>query len=108
MSNLLKEIFSLEWLKTDFIRKNYKFLLFLLFLGFVYLINSLFLESKIQEVNNLEKSVKKLRNRYLDIEKDLMIMRRQDKVLEKLKEMGSDLQLPGKPPEIILIDTTKK
>ena len=68
--------------------KNLPFLLFLAFLGIIYIANSFYAEKKIRKIEKLQKEVKELRYEYVYTRSQLMSKSRQSEIAKTLSYEG--------------------
>jgi hypothetical protein len=74
---------------------NIPLLLFIAFLGVVYVANNHYLENKARKINNLESEIKELRWNYMTTKSNLMLKSKQSEVAEMVKELGlKELTVP--------------
>jgi Tfp pilus assembly protein PilO len=66
--------------------KNWRFIVFLIFLAIVMIANTNRFEQKIFEINELTSQVKELRSEFVDRRSDLMKLKMESTVSEKMEE----------------------
>ncbi len=84
---------------TEVIFKNLLFVLFISFLGIVYIANSYFAEKKVRKIQALKKEVKDLRWEYMALRSEIMYESKLSEVSSKAEE--KDIKLT-KPLRIII------
>lgn len=67
---------------------NVPLLLFVAFLGVVYVANNHFLENKARRINTLESEIKELRWNYMTTKSNLMLKSKQSEVADMVEPMG--------------------
>lgn len=103
----LKEKFSLrdyingQVLNHEYLKRNRKFLLFLVFLAFVYINNHYGVDSLLKEHLVLTKEVRELKYEAITTSAELMHMSKQSEVVRKVQEAGLDLEVLTTPPRIL-------
>lgn len=97
-----------SWLSID--EKNWlnnlPFLLFVAMLGVLHVANSHMAESKVRQINLLEKEIKELRWMYMTSKSELMYKSKQSEVAKMVEELG--LYELKQAPYIIKIDEDGK
>ena len=78
---------------------NLPFMIFLAFLGIVYIANSRFAEKKVRDIQVLQQDIKELNYEYMSIKSDLMQTSMQSEVARKVKPFGLR-ELTDKPIKI--------
>jgi hypothetical protein len=77
--------------------ENLPFLLFLAFLGLIYIANSYYAEKKIRKIERLQKEVKELRYEYIYTRSQLMSKSRQSEIAKTLSYEGiKESRIPPK------------
>lgn len=97
-------IFSLATLGTplaSLILKNLPYVLFLGFLGTVYIANVHYAENKMREIKQLQSEISELRWRYMAAKADLMFNSKQSQVLKRVEHLG--LSDAGRRPRKIVV-----
>lgn len=83
---------------------NYlRFSLFLLFLGFLYITNHLYVESNLREIAELNNEIKELRYESISTSSDLMNMSKQSEVIRRVEAEGLKLKELTEPPRILKV-----
>ncbi len=104
MSNWLKHFFSLTWLENPLVKRNFKFVMFLILLAFIYLLNSLIMDYNIRRYNELLNEVKVLKIRYIELERCLNNNVLLSEIEKKIKKMHFKIRSPKQPPQIIKVE----
>lgn len=68
--------------------RNISFVLFLGFLGVVYIANAHYSEKKVREIQSLQDEIKELRWRYMAARADLMYSLKESEVAKTVKPLG--------------------
>lgn len=84
---------------TKLVFGNFSYLLFLGFLGIIYIANAHYSETKVKEVQKLQKEIKELKWEYMSIKSDLMFKSMQSQMDTSLQSTGVDLFQSG--PKVI-------
>jgi len=100
--NNLFDFASLGTPLASTILKNLPYVLFLGFLGTLYIANAHYAENTMREIKHLEKEISDLRWQYMAEKADLMYNSKQSEVLTRVKGYG--LSDSGKKPKKIVID----
>lgn len=85
-------------LLADKLKRNMSFVLFVTFLGVVYIGNGYATEKLHRERTVLEKEVIDLRFESITAGASLMFMRKQSEVIKRVREEGLDLEESKEPP----------
>lgn len=78
---------------------NLPFMIFLAFLGIIYIANSRFAEKKVRDIQVLQQEIKELNYEYMSIKSELMQSSMQSEVARKVKPFGLQ-ELTDKPIKI--------
>ncbi|MBK7872715.1 MAG: hypothetical protein IPJ74_19570 [Saprospiraceae bacterium] len=97
----LAQIFNLNYFSSDLILKNLPFVLFLGFLGLVYIANAHYAERNVRQIQLLQKEVKELRWYYMSLESEIMFNSKRSEMIEKVKPVGLR-PLSSKPKKIVV------
>ncbi len=84
---------------SDLVRKQIPFISFIFVLGLIYIANRYHAESIFRETEKAKKEIEDLRAEKIEIQSNLMISSRRDKVLQLLEEKGSTLKESNMPPQ---------
>ncbi|MBF0596697.1 hypothetical protein IM532_04425 [Faecalibacter sp. WQ 117] len=92
-------------LAGDFLTKtgsqqNWQFILFLVFLAFLSITSSHWVDRKVVRINELRESVEDLKSQYTDKHRDLMRMQLETEIISKTEMYG--LKIPDKQPYYIV------
>ena len=99
--NSWKKWFSLGTLTTDLVFGNFMYVLFLAFLGMIYIANAHLAESRVREIQSLERDIKKLKWEYMSIKRGVLLQSLQSELDENVKEEG--LRLGRSGPKVIKV-----
>ena len=94
----IRDILNGSLLTRDIILKNIGFIIWLTFLGFVYIGNSYHAEKVARSVNRLQSEVKELRAESITTAAELMYVSRQSIVQKTVKNKQLDLKESVEPP----------
>jgi len=89
------------------IRKQTKFILFLVFLSIIYIQNKYKNEALLMEIYKTQNEVKELRDKSIIIAADLMSKSRESEVIEMIKQNNINLKELVSPPGRIIIKKKK-
>lgn len=84
------------------------FVLFLVFLGLIYISNSYHAESIRKDRENLRNEINELRSEAVFVSSELMKISRQTEVAEEVRKKGLNLEESVDPPKKILINKKNK
>ncbi len=84
---------------TKLVFGNFSYLLFLGFLGVIYIANAHYAEGKVREVQKLKKEIQEEKWEYMSIKSDLMFRSMQSQMDTSLENSGVDLFQTG--PKVI-------
>jgi len=82
------------------------FIIFIAFLGMVYIGNRHFTEKNIRNIDKLNKEVKEMRWDYKTLKADLMLKSTQTEVAKKVDTLG--LKEPVEPPKKLMVPALKE
>jgi len=95
-----RSILGGSFLTDDRTSKNFPFLLFLAFLGIIYIGNSFYAEKNIRKVERMQKELRELRYKHISTKAVLMQRSRQSKVASVLEQKG--IKESTTPPKKII------
>lgn len=84
----LKNILKGKFLVEDGSEKSWKFGLYLIFLAFLSISSSHWLEKKVVEINKLNEEVANLKSQYTDAHRELMKMQIEPEIRKQSESMG--------------------
>ena len=93
--------FNVSQKTTDLVFGNFSYLLFLGFLGIVYIANSHFAEKNVRGIQKVQKEIKELKWEYTSIKSETMYKSMQSQMDASLEPVGLDLENKG--PKVILV-----
>lgn len=102
--NVFKDIVDGSVLTNDFFVAQLSFILFLTFLGVIYIGNSYHAEKLVRNIKKLELELKKLQPEAIAISSELMQQSNQSEVARLLKDKELDLEESREPPIKIVVD----
>lgn len=86
MSNGVYDILKAKFLIDDDSMKNWRFIVFLIALAIIMIANTQRFEQKVFKINELTNEVKELRSEFVDRRSDLMKLRMESTVSQKMEE----------------------
>lgn len=92
---------NISYHSTEWVFRNFSFLLFLSFLALLYIANAHFAEKNVREIQALQKKIKELKWEYTSIKSETMYKSIQSQMDENLEQSGLDLAKQG--PKVIEI-----
>ena len=81
--------------------KNWTMLIFLAFLALIMIASSHSVDKKVQKIADLNKEMRELRNAFVATRSDLMKIKMESAIVEKMKEKG--LYVAENPPQKIIV-----
>jgi len=96
--NSIRDIFNGSLLTRGIILKNIGFIVWLTFLGFVYIGNSYHADSVARSINHLQREVKDLRSESITTAANLMRVSRQSIVQQMVKNNRLEVKESIEPP----------
>jgi hypothetical protein len=99
--NLLNAL-NVSHQSTEWVFKNFSFLLFLSFLALVYIANAHFAEKNVRNIQSLQKEIKELKWNYTSIKSETMFKSIQSQIDASLDPVG--LNLANRGPKVIEIE----
>lgn len=101
MANKLLSAFNVSQHTTNLVFGNFQFVLFLGFLGIVYIANAHFSEKNVRRIQQLQKEIKELKWEYTSIKSETMYKSMQSQIDESLEPVGLNLENQG--PKVISV-----
>jgi len=98
--NTLFKILAGDFLTKSGAQQNWQFILFLVFLAFLSITSSHWVDKKVVRINELRESVEDLKSQYTDKHRDLMRMQLETEIISKTEKYG--LKIPDKQPYYIV------
>ena len=83
------------------VMNNIPFIIFLAFLATIYIANSRYAERNLRDIQTVQKEVKELNYKYMDLKSTLMQSSMQSEVAKKVQESGLK-ELTDKPYKIVV------
>lgn len=96
----LKDIFRGKFLVEEGSDRNWKFGLFLIFLAFLSISSSHWVEKKVVEINRLNEEVANLKSQYTDAHRELMKMQLEPEIRKQSEPLG--LKITEVQPYVII------
>jgi hypothetical protein len=103
-ADVWKELMSGTMVTEKIILKNLGYILFLTFLGAIYIGNRFHAESLIRQTTKLQKEVRDLRSEALSTSADLMSLSKQSEVIRLVRNRGLGLEELKEPPFKIIVE----
>lgn len=101
MANRFLSAFNVSRHTTDLVFSNFQYLMFLGFLGIVYIANAHFAEKGVRRIQTMQKEIKELKWEYTSIKSETMYKSMQSQIDESLEPVGLDLENKG--PKVIVV-----
>jgi hypothetical protein len=101
MANKLLQTLNVSQHTTNLVFGNFSFLIFLGFLGIVYIANAHLAERSVRRIQSLQKEIRELKWEYTSIKSQTMFNSMQSKIDENFKP--DQLNLENKGPKVILV-----
>lgn len=101
MKETLYDILKGKFLIADDAVKNWRMLLFLSFLAIIMIASSHNAERKVHEIARLNNEVKELRTHFVDGRTELMRLKMESSIIEKMTKKG--IKRPTEPPQKIIV-----
>ncbi|MBK6932354.1 MAG: hypothetical protein IPH12_16455 [Saprospirales bacterium] len=102
MANKLLHAFNISHHSTEWVFRNFSYMLFLGFLALVYIANAHFAEKGVREIQRLQKEIKELKWEYTSIKSETMYKSIQSQIDASLEPVG--LNLANKGPKVIKVE----
>lgn len=102
MKQTIYDILKGKFLISDDAMKNWRMLLFLSFLAIIMIASSHNAESKVHEIAKLNNEVRELRTQFVDGRTELMQLKMESSVIEKMIKKG--INRPKTPPKKIIVN----
>ncbi len=99
MANKLLAALNVSQKTTDLVFGNFSYLLFLGFLGIVYIANAHYAEKNVRDIQHIQKEIKELKWEYTSIKSETMYKSMQSQMDASLDPVGLDLENKG--PKVI-------
>lgn len=94
------KIMAGDFLTKNGSQQNWQFILFLVFLAFISITSSHWVDKKVVRITELTESVEDLKSQYTDKHRDLMRMQLETEIISKTEMYG--LKIPDKQPYYIV------
>ncbi len=101
MKEAVKDILKGKFLIAEDAAKNWRMLLFLSFLAIIMIASSHNAEHKVHTIAKLNNQVRELRTQFVDGRTELMQLKMESSVIDKMKKRG--IQRPTVPPQKIIV-----
>lgn len=103
MGRVMKEVMSGEVLGSEQLIKHLPFVIFLVFLGLIYIGIGFSAEGSVRKINKDKSELKEMRSEYITIKSDLMYATKQSELIKILHQRGLTLEESFQPPKKIEI-----
>ena len=100
MAKGLLQALNISHHSTEWVFRNFSFLLFLGFLALVYIANAHFAEKNVREIQAIQKKIKELKWEYTSIKSETMFKAMQSQIETNLEPSG--IYLSGRGPKVIV------
>jgi len=101
MKKAIYDILKGKFLIADDAMKNWRMLLFLSFLAIIMIASSHNAERKVHKIAKLNDEVRELRTQFVDGRTELMRLKMESSVVQKMIEKG--IKRPTRPPQKIIV-----
>lgn len=101
MANKLLAAFNVSKHTTELVFGNFSYVLFLGFLGIIYIANAHFAEKGVRRIQLLQKEIRELKWEFTSIKSETMYKSMQSQIDESLEPVGLDLENKG--PKVIVV-----
>ena len=101
MANKLLSAFNVSQHTTNLVFGNFSYVMFLGFLGILYIANAHFAEKGVRRIQLLQKEIRELKWEYTSIKSETMYKSMQSQIDESLEPVGLDLENKG--PKVISV-----
>jgi hypothetical protein len=101
MANKLLQALNVSQHTTNFVFGNFSYVLFLGFLGIIYIANAHLAEKSVRRIQLLQKEIRELKWEYTSIKSETMYKSMQSQIDESLEPFGLDLENKG--PKVIVV-----
>ena len=101
MANKLLSALNVSEHTTNLVFGNFSYVMFLGFLGILYIANAHFAEKGVRRIQTLQKEIKELKWEYTSIKSETMYKSMQSQMDTSLERTGLDLEPEG--PKVIVI-----
>lgn len=101
MANKLLQALNVSQHTTNLVFGNFQYVLFLGFLGVLYIANAHFAERGVRRIQLLQREIKELKWEYTSIKSETMYKSMQSQIDESLEPVGLDLENKG--PKVIVV-----
>lgn len=102
---VLSWIFGAKYLEHEYVLQNIPFFIFLTMIGIIYISSGNIADSKIRDINKLNRELKELRSEYIITKSELMFLSKQSELAKRLEPIGIK-ETTEQPYLIITNDTT--
>ena len=103
MGRTVKEVMSGDVLGSEQLIKHLPFVVFLVFLGLIYIGIGFSAEGSVRKINKDKSELKEMRSEYITIKSDLMYATKQSELIKILHQKGLTLEESFQPPKKIEI-----
>ena len=106
-SNPFMDVVTGRVLSQDAVIRHLPYILFLVFLGIVYIANGYLAESSVRKINRLEKEIEELRSEQISIKSELSNTIIESELKEILSERQMGLVESFEPPKKITLEESE-
>lgn len=97
------DVLNGNFLEQDSVVRYLPYMLFLVFLGLVYIGNGYVAEGSVRKINKAKAQLKELRSEYITTKSDLMYTTKQSELANIINEKGLGLKESIEPPKKIVV-----
>lgn len=100
----IKDLLNGRILTRNSVADQLPFIMYMTFLGFIYIGNHYRVEKLMRESAKLSKELKELRYEAITTSSELMYMSKQSEVLKKIRSLNVELEELTEPPRVLLVN----
>lgn len=106
-SNPISMVLSGQLLTQDAVVKNLPYLLFLAFIGIIYIANGYMAESSVRKINKTQQEIKELRSEQISIKSELNNTIIESELIKIIAQRNMGLQESMDPPKKIVLEASE-
>jgi hypothetical protein len=106
-SNPISMVLSGQLLTQDAVVKNLPYLLFLAFIGIIYIANGYMAESSVRKINKTQQEIKELRSEQISIKSELNNTIIESELIKIIAQRNMGLQESMDPPKKIVLKASE-
>lgn len=106
-SNPISMVLSGQLLTQDAVVKNLPYLLFLAFIGIIYIANGYMAESSVRKINKTQQEIKELRSEQISIKSELNNTIIESELIKIIAQRNMGLKESMDPPKKIVVEASE-